>query len=184
MLVREHLLHDNKKVVIVDDLFPSYLTHHFELFCQESKYKLGSTSNKVFSDRSKTFFQCNFYDDDLERFRFHEGNFLYNLKDYISPNPKDVDRSWIVCSSPFTQFQFHCDCNFPGRKSLLYYINREWNSEWGGETLFCNSSGECEFAVSYKPHRIVIFDSEIPHKSAALTTAANQYRFTYVMQMK
>ncbi len=184
MNIREYTLSSLNKIIVIDDLFPIHLCHHFELFAQESKYTLGSTANNIIQDRDKTFFQCFFRGDDLKNFRFHEGGYLDQLSNYISPNIEDVERSWITCSSPFTKVNYHCDAHILNKKTLLYYINRNWGENWGGETLFCNSSGECEFAVNYKPYRIVIFDSEIRHRSSALTTGADEFRFTFVMQMK
>ncbi|HJR13321.1 MAG TPA: 2OG-Fe(II) oxygenase [Rhodanobacteraceae bacterium] len=42
-------------------------------------------------------------------------------------------------------------------------IAREWNAEWGGETLFYNSNMDAEAVVTPKPGRLVVFDGNITH---------------------
>jgi hypothetical protein len=63
-------------------------------------------------------------------------------------------------------------------------VNTRWDRNWGGETLFANDEGECEIAVEYKPGRVVLFDSLIPHKPSPVSMQADEFRFTFVIVMK
>lgn len=58
----------------------------------------------------------------------------------------------------------HTDCE-PGQKSFtaLWYIMPDWDIEWGGETLFFNTSMDAEVVVTPRPGRLVIFDANITH---------------------
>lgn len=58
----------------------------------------------------------------------------------------------------------HTDAR-PGEGGLtaLWYVAPLWDVEWGGETLFFNSSMDAEVAVSPRPGRLVIFDGSIVH---------------------
>jgi SM-20-related protein len=58
----------------------------------------------------------------------------------------------------------HTDCP-PGAGELtaLWFIAPEWNAEWGGETLFFDSSMDAQVAVSPRPGRLVLFDGSLPH---------------------
>ncbi|HTW39179.1 MAG TPA: 2OG-Fe(II) oxygenase [Steroidobacteraceae bacterium] len=58
----------------------------------------------------------------------------------------------------------HTDCA-PGAGELtaLWFIAPEWNVEWGGETLFFDSSMDAQVAVSPRPGRLVLFDGSLPH---------------------
>ncbi|HXY98036.1 MAG TPA: 2OG-Fe(II) oxygenase [Steroidobacteraceae bacterium] len=58
----------------------------------------------------------------------------------------------------------HTDCA-PGAGELtaLWFITPEWNPEWGGETLFFDSSMDAQVAVSPRPGRLVLFDGSLPH---------------------
>ena len=45
-------------------------------------------------------------------------------------------------------------------------MNREWKHEWGGETILLGDDAqEIEYCCPYKPGRIIIFDSTIPHSA-------------------
>jgi len=58
----------------------------------------------------------------------------------------------------------HTDCP-PGARELtaLWFIAPEWNVEWGGETLFFDSSMDAQVAVSPRPGRLVLFDGSLTH---------------------
>ena len=96
----------------------------------------------------------------------------------------ELTRSWITVSSPLTKYYWHVDISNPNfnSKTLLYHVNYKWDNEWGGETLFANEDGDCEYCVEYKPGRIVIFDGTIAHKPAVISPQAEEFRFMYVMQ--
>jgi SM-20-related protein len=58
----------------------------------------------------------------------------------------------------------HTDCP-PGSGELtaLWFITPQWNVEWGGETVFFDSSMDAQVAVSPRPGRLVLFDGSLPH---------------------
>lgn len=58
----------------------------------------------------------------------------------------------------------HTDCA-PGAGELtaLWFIAPQWDVEWGGETLFFDSSMDAQVAVSPRPGRLVMFDGSLPH---------------------
>lgn len=58
----------------------------------------------------------------------------------------------------------HTDCQ-PGQRQLtaLWFLSTHWEPEWGGETMFFDSSGDAMFCTSPKPGRLVVFDGAIPH---------------------
>jgi hypothetical protein len=58
----------------------------------------------------------------------------------------------------------HTDCP-PGARELtaLWFIAPEWTAEWGGETLFFDSSMDAQVAVTPRPGRLVLFDGSLPH---------------------
>jgi SM-20-related protein len=58
----------------------------------------------------------------------------------------------------------HTDCP-PGAGELtaVWFIAPEWSVEWGGETLFFDSSMDAQVAVSPRPGRLVLFDGSLPH---------------------
>ncbi|HET7921220.1 MAG TPA: 2OG-Fe(II) oxygenase [Gammaproteobacteria bacterium] len=58
----------------------------------------------------------------------------------------------------------HTDCD-PGTTDLtaLWFIAPHWDVEWGGETLFFNSSLDAEVVVSPRPGRLVMFEGVLRH---------------------
>ena len=171
---------DGKIIEIYDDVFPPSMRNHHILFAQNCNYRLGNTSIDTFSERNKTFFQSLFSPNDYENFKFHHEVFQEKLKIY------PFWYSWVIASSPLSTYYYHTDITNTAKGnaglSLLYYLNKNWNRDWGGETIFANDSGECEIAVEYKPNRVVIFDSSIEHKPSPISMSADEFRFIFVIQ--
>jgi SM-20-related protein len=79
----------------------------------------------------------------------------------------------------------HTDCP-PGARELtaLWFIAPEWNVEWGGETLFFDSSMDAQVAVSPRPGRLVLFDGSLTHvgRPPNRICYAPRYTFAYKLQ--
>lgn len=81
---------------------------------------------------------------------------------------------------------YHTDTKGVPAVTLLYYANLEWNPDWGGETMFTDDTdlNKIVYTSAYKPGRVVLFDSEIPHKACPPSFHASHYRFTVVANMQ
>ncbi len=79
----------------------------------------------------------------------------------------------------------HTDCE-PGVKDFtaLWYIAPEWDVEWGGETLFFNSSMDAEVAVSPRPGRLVVFDGAIVHAGRPPNRICYAPRYTLAFKLE
>jgi hypothetical protein len=79
----------------------------------------------------------------------------------------------------------HTDCH-PGTNHLtaLWFIAREWDMEWGGETLFFNSKQDAEFVVSPRPGRLVIFDGSITHVGRPPNRICFAPRYTFAFKFE
>jgi SM-20-related protein len=79
----------------------------------------------------------------------------------------------------------HTDCP-PGARELtaLWFIAPEWDVEWGGETLFFDSSMDAQVVVSPRPGRLVLFDGSLPHvgRPPNRICFAPRYTFAYKLQ--
>jgi SM-20-related protein len=179
MLYQKRLTSSGKLIEIYDDVFPPYLRQHHILFAQQSSYTLNrNASSGIQWQLNDTFFLSLFSPQDVFLFKFENDDLIKKISEY------ELQKSWIICSSPLSNYFYHTDCNpFENKITVLYYLNNRWDRNWGGETLFANESGECEVAVEYKPGRVVIFDSAIEHKPAAISTYADEFRFIFVMQL-
>lgn len=174
---------NGKMIEIYDDIFTSSERTHHLSYAQQSQYSLGYPTSEVFWQRSDTFFVHLMQEYNINLFKIKETKFyketvLKRLPEY------EIERSWILSSSPFSTYYYHVDNPDENikRKTLLYYLNNRWDRNWGGETLFANDNGECEIAVEYKPGRVVIFDGSIEHKPSAISIKADEYRFIFVIQ--
>lgn len=172
-----------ESVWIYDDVFNVDETQRFRNFVQNSMYSIGGkTSSLLEEHKDAVFFHSPYSPEDTHNMGiFNTEGFrnIYNqrLKD------KGVIKSWVLSSTQLSKTYFHVDsdrskCGL----TLVYYCNLKWDVDWGGETLFCNSNNEVELAVSFKPNRVVLFESHIPHKPAPTSVDAPSYRFTFVTQ--
>ncbi len=97
-------------------------------------------------------------------------------------NRSVIEKSWInVFNRDNPTNRYHADAHTYDSSylSLLYYANSKWDLEWDGGTVFrTDDLSEVEYLSDYKPGRIILFDSSIPHKIYASSYNAHPYRFT------
>ena len=79
----------------------------------------------------------------------------------------------------------HTDA-MPGSRELtaLWFLAKEWNVEWGGETLFFNENEDAEFVASPKPGRLVLFDGSILHVGRPPNRICFAPRFTFAFKLE
>lgn len=78
----------------------------------------------------------------------------------------------------------HTDCH-PDARGLtaLWFLAMDWEPEWGGETLFFDSTGDAMFCASPKPGRLVLFDGAIPHVGRPPTRICFTPRYTFAIKL-
>jgi SM-20-related protein len=59
----------------------------------------------------------------------------------------------------------HRDCR-PDRDDVtaLFFVNAEWDREWGGEITFYNEHGDAVNVVTPRPGRMAVFEGAIEHR--------------------
>lgn len=174
----------NKTIEIFDDVFTSSERQYHLSFIQNAPYFLGKNSNNSLWQKNKTFFQSPFSKNQLEELGiFTTESFRIVNHPYLS-DQKSIKNCWALASTPFSTYYYHVDTFSPKSKgkTLLYYVNDRWDRNWGGETLFADETGETEYAVEYKPGRIVVFDNSIEHRPASISMEADEFRFIFVTQ--
>ena len=79
----------------------------------------------------------------------------------------------------------HTDAQ-PGTWGLtaLWFIAPEWNVEWGGETLFFDSSMDAQVAVSPRPGRLVLFDGSLTHVGRPPNRICYAPRYTLAFKLE
>tara|TARA_B100000902_G_scaffold232242_1_gene220223 strand:+ start:1253 stop:1975 length:723 start_codon:yes stop_codon:yes gene_type:complete len=73
----------------------------------------------------------------------------------------------------------HVDCPWyvTDQKTVLIYLNPEWQPEWGGETIFYNHKMDATRIVTPRPGRVVMFDGRIPHTGRPPTPRYERNRY-------
>ncbi len=175
-------------ILIFDDVFEVSLIGRFQEFAEQSFYTLTCAALPFLHKRDETSMRCMFTPDDLQRFGILDTFAFQEISKYIV-NKNAPIKNWIVLSDQSSNYSFHSDVfKHPGvskkeaGQTLLYFINTEWDKNWGSEILFCNDVGELEVAVSCTPNRIVLFDSVIPHRSTLISPKAPSYNLIFVSQ--
>ena len=77
----------------------------------------------------------------------------------------------------------HVDC-LPGAGEItaLWYVCEQWDHEWGGETVFFDSSNDARALVTPRPGRLVLFDGDLLH--VGRPPNRNCYRPRYTLAIK
>ncbi len=79
----------------------------------------------------------------------------------------------------------HTDCQPNAREmTALWFIQKEWDHEWGGETLFFDANKDAAFVASPKPGRLVIFDGAILHAGRPPNKICTEPRYTFAMKFE
>ena len=79
----------------------------------------------------------------------------------------------------------HTDAQ-PGTHEMtaLWYLCREWNHEWGGETLLFNAQQDAEQVVSPRPGRLLVFDGSILHAGRPPQRICFVPRYTFAYKLE
>jgi len=167
-----------KNVYVYDDVFTYQQTHTFYDFFDHSLY---SKNNHILESVPTSFLQATFSKKDWHTFNMETTDGFQQIAQ-THFNDYAMISAWIVLTTYMTSHITHSDSDYKpvdeNGLSMLYYGNLEWLSSYGGETLFANDLGEYERVVEYKPNRVVVFDSSIPHKVSPITAKAPPFRYS------
>lgn len=82
-----------------------------------------------------------------------------------------------------TEGYIHTDSTIASDVTLLFYLNREWQRDWAGETLFFRGS-EVVATVLPKFNRLVAFSSVIPHVARSVSRSCPVARVIFTFKVK
>lgn len=68
--------------------------------------------------------------------------------------------------------------------TALWFLAERWDTDWGGETLFYDESGDAQLAVSPKPGRLLLFDGAIRHAGKPPNRNCYVARFTFAIKLR
>jgi Rps23 Pro-64 3,4-dihydroxylase Tpa1-like proline 4-hydroxylase len=68
--------------------------------------------------------------------------------------------------------------------TALWFLCDRWDTEWGGETLFYDTAGDAQLAVSPKPARLLLFDGAIRHAGKPPNRNCPIGRYTFAIKLR
>lgn len=175
-------LSTGQKIYIYDDVFDADECYMFNLFAQNSLFRCDYNSSTLNEHKTYAVLTSSFSDQDVDNF----GIFKSKNFEKASEPLKGLTRqtSWLTLIKMMPEVYYHCDAPEPHAMTLLFYANMQWDSNYGGETIICNSHGEPEYAIATKPNRIAIYNSNLMHKPSGLSPKSPPNRFTFVSIFK
>ena len=139
----------------------------------------------------------------LDNSKFHY--YDHSVMPFISSH-QEVDLLWSVIQSKIgkrcllrayvngytfgTDAYYHVDDNWIVEKfgsnvlteTIIVYLNKTWDKDWGGETTILNSDNEIEYSVLPKSNRVLIFDSNKFHSARPLSRICPELRSVLVFK--
>ena len=160
------------QMIVIDDLFPQYVIEHVhdQVFNTYSWF-YGHTSNYPDDPRTDVgaipdwpevpAFKQQIYPPNSPNAHDSCWNMIYNAVAQMIPFDLDIGEILVNGQQWIHNTVEHTDCQCDNGISWIYYVNREWQEEWGGETVI-KLDGEWK-KVYPKPGRIFLFKGNIPH---------------------
>ena len=160
------------QMIVIDDLFPQYVIEHVhdQVFNTYSWF-YGHTSNYPEDPRTDVgaipdwpevpAFKQQIYPPNSPNAHDSSWNMIYNAIAQMIPFELEIGEILVNGQQWIHNTVEQTDCQCDNGISWIYYVNREWKEEWGGETII-KLDGEWK-KVYPKPGRIFLFKGKIPH---------------------
>lgn len=176
--MKEITTSNGKSIKVFDDLFSYRERCNMFAMMRKIPFQFWAAYDTLLTDQESSFIVKSAWDNE----HFYNFGILDLpgaepirdvLKDYL------LERSWVNLGTPIDRTRYHSDSSRPGCISMLFYLNVHWDKEWDAPTIFRSDDLEdIEYTSEYKPGRVVLFDSDIPHKATHAPMEAKQFRFT------
>jgi hypothetical protein len=174
---------DSKSIHIFDNLFSFSEISHYETFINKSIFRVGGGDKGFIPDSTSQQIYSNFSASDVEQMNFVTSNGYKFLENKFNLNYQKTKQIRVNLSTSSERNSLHTD-GVDG-KTLIYYPNSIWRMEWAGHTLFMDEHLEdVKCTCLYKPGRIVLFDSQIPHMILTPNSFCPVNRYSLVFQYK
>ena len=93
-------------------------------------------------------------------------------------------RCYVNAHTYGTDGYFHTDSKRSDEVTAVLYLNEAWDPDWGGETVFLDSSREIAFASLPRPNRLVAFRSDVEHAARGVSRKCTTLRKTVVLKAR
>lgn len=160
------------QIIVIDNMFPWWVIEHVhDIVFNTYSWFYGHTSNYPDDPRYDIGADPNWPEvPALKQQIFppnspnaHDSvwNMIYNAVASLIPFELEVGEILVNGQQYIHNTIEHTDCQCDNGISWIYYVNRNWKEDWGGETVInLNNTWEKVFP---KPGRVVLFKGNIPH---------------------
>jgi len=174
-------------IEVYDNIFDYNYSNYVWDFVKNSRYSLGWLNDDVPEHASYVMLHSLFNPEEVNRLGIIEALRGSDASSNIS-DKKEMKTvvNLAIPGQTFFEHTHHNNWKIDGVRQApsvcLYYPNREWRRQWGGETIFYDSTNQdIERAVEYRPNRLVFFTGEHSHSVRPPTSHAPFFRFTISM---
>lgn len=175
------VVHSRGKVIdVYDGLFSHHEQIQFSDFIKKSFFKIDGYDQNALPLEMQLHSQYSFEDTLSMGFTSHPAYFALDEKYGLSG--MEIVQSRVNLTTPSEKNRVHTDNT---GITILYYANMEWDTSWGGHTLFMDDSlQDAEFTCLYKSGRVIVFDGSIPHMIMTPSNICPTYRTTFAIQYR
>jgi len=68
--------------------------------------------------------------------------------------------------------------------TIMFYLNKDWDITYGGETYFLNTNNDLWKSILPKPARVILFDGSIPHAAREVSRVCTDLRMIATFKYK
>lgn len=167
---------DEHKILIFDDIFSRKEIIRFHELMSLSNFTFLHSSR--FDTKKYREWMADFLIDDFEGHIIHDK--AKKIAEYFSESKREIKCYNVFCNASTygNQSFIHSDSYDKTNISVLYYVNSNWKSEWGGETIFFDKNQEARIAIGFKPGRFIVFDAEAIHRAGVPSRICPEVRLT------
>lgn len=172
----EHKTKNGDSIVIFDNLFDYSTRNLWFQTLYNSAFSFSISYDSQLSDfKSASAIGNHWSENDWDNFGFPRHANWHHVQKELGE--RSFKRGWLNVNTGKEMYRWHADHEHANAKSILFYPNLKWNSEWDGQTVFKDRNlDQYEMCVDYVPGRLVVFDSIIPHKAIHSNHEASDYR--------
>ena len=178
-------LAEDRQILVVDGLFNFSEISGIFTGVSGLPYRINNLSETEVQDIPDRRLVCHLSETALGELNLFTPERMRFLAPHLPPG-SGIYKAYVNLGLPWDPCGVHADHFFPKQgKTLLYYVNKDWNQDWGGETLFYDQDArDILFTASFTPGRVVLFDSDIPHVGRPQALAGPSYRFTLAIKFQ
>lgn len=181
-----HTTQSGNTITVLDGLFSTSEITGIHEGVLQLPYSISQTNSTEVQNIEDRRMVARLQPQHLDRFDLIQGSRESHIRQAI-PKEWQIWNAYVNLGLKSDVQEVHVDAydRDDQTRTLLYYANKRWDSHWGGETVFFDdASEEIEYVVRYRPGRIVMFDSVIPHLAHVQTPMGPRYRFTIAVKFQ